>query len=102
MDLARAVNEEMHDLAAAGADVIQLDEPYMEARTEQALEYGIDAFNAALDGVQATKAIHICCGYGRSRRLRQWPSASVGRWSTRHPSGCNRHPTADSSILTEM
>lgn len=64
MDLARAVNEELHDLAAAGADVVQLDEPYMEARTEQALEYGIDAFNAALDGVQATKAVHICCGYG--------------------------------------
>ena len=65
MDVARAVNEEMHDLAAAGANVIQLDEPYMEARTEQALEYGIDAFNAALDGVQVTKAIHICCGYAQ-------------------------------------
>ena len=65
MDFARAVNDEMHDLASAGADVIQLDEPYMEARTEQALEYGIDAFNAAIDGVKATKAIHICCGYAQ-------------------------------------
>ncbi len=64
LDVARALNEELRDLVAAGADIIQLDEPYMEARPEKAFQYGLEAFNIALDGVQATKAVHICCGYG--------------------------------------
>jgi 5-methyltetrahydropteroyltriglutamate--homocysteine methyltransferase len=60
---AGAVREEIMDLFAAGADVVQIDEPYMQARPEAAEEYGLEALNAALDGVQGTTAVHICFGY---------------------------------------
>jgi 5-methyltetrahydropteroyltriglutamate--homocysteine methyltransferase len=57
------VNAEVRDLFAAGADVVQIDEPYMQARPEAARAYGLAALNAALDGVTCTTAVHICFGY---------------------------------------
>ncbi len=63
MDYAAAVNEEIRDLFAAGADVVQIDEPYMQARPEKAREYGLKALNRALDGIKGTTAVHICFGY---------------------------------------
>lgn len=63
MDYAKAVNEEIRDLFAAGADVVQIDEPYMQARPEPAREYGLEALNAALDGIDKPTAVHICFGY---------------------------------------
>jgi 5-methyltetrahydropteroyltriglutamate--homocysteine methyltransferase len=63
MDYAAAVNEEIKDLFAAGADVVQIDEPYMQARPEKARLYGLAALNRALEGVQGTTAVHICFGY---------------------------------------
>jgi 5-methyltetrahydropteroyltriglutamate--homocysteine methyltransferase len=60
---AAAVNAEVKDLFAAGADIVQLDEPYMQARPDAARAYGLDALNAALDGVTGTTAVHICFGY---------------------------------------
>ncbi len=63
MDYAAAVNEEIKDLFAAGADIVQVDEPYMQARPEKAREYGLEALNRALDGVTGTTAVHICFGY---------------------------------------
>ena len=63
MDYARAVNEEIRDLFAAGADVVQIDEPYMQARPDDARRYGLAALNAALAGVTGTTAVHICFGY---------------------------------------
>ncbi len=63
LDYAAAVNAEIKDLFAAGADVVQIDEPYMQARPEKAREYGLEALNAALDGVKGATAIHICFGY---------------------------------------
>ena len=63
MDYAAAVNEEIRDLFAAGADIVQIDEPYMQARPEQAREYGLKALNRALDGIHGTTAVHICFGY---------------------------------------
>jgi 5-methyltetrahydropteroyltriglutamate--homocysteine methyltransferase len=60
---AAAVNAEIRDLFAAGADVVQIDEPYMQARPEAAREYGLAALNAALEGVTGTTAVHICFGY---------------------------------------
>jgi len=63
MDYAAAVNEEIKDLFAAGADVVQIDEPYMQARPEKARLYGLRALNRALEGVQGTTAVHICFGY---------------------------------------
>ena len=63
MDYAAAVNEEIGDLFAAGADVVQIDEPYMQARPEEARAYGLAALNRALEGVTGTTAVHICFGY---------------------------------------
>jgi 5-methyltetrahydropteroyltriglutamate--homocysteine methyltransferase len=63
LDYAAAVNEEIRDLFAAGADIVQIDEPYMQARPVQAREYGLKALNRALDGVRGTTAVHICFGY---------------------------------------
>jgi len=63
MDYAKAVNAEIRDLFAAGADVVQIDEPYMQARPEEARAFGLKALNQALDGVTGTTAVHICFGY---------------------------------------
>jgi len=60
---AAAVNEEIKDLFAAGADVVQLDEPYMQARPDKARQFGLKALERALDGVSGTTALHICFGY---------------------------------------
>jgi len=63
LDYAAAVNAEIKDLFAAGADIVQIDEPYMQARPEKARQYGVKALARALDGVQGTTAVHICFGY---------------------------------------
>ncbi|HUF73769.1 MAG TPA: uroporphyrinogen decarboxylase family protein [Gammaproteobacteria bacterium] len=63
MAYAAAVNEEIRDLAAAGADVIQIDEPWLEARAEKARRYGVKVIDRALEGVAATTAVHVCFGY---------------------------------------
>jgi 5-methyltetrahydropteroyltriglutamate--homocysteine methyltransferase len=63
LDYAAAVNAEIKDLFAAGADVVQIDEPYMQARPEKARKYGLEALDRALDGVTGTTAVHICFGY---------------------------------------
>jgi 5-methyltetrahydropteroyltriglutamate--homocysteine methyltransferase len=63
MDYAAAVNDEIRDLFAAGADIVQIDEPYMQARPDKARQYGVEAVNRALDGITGTTALHICFGY---------------------------------------
>jgi 5-methyltetrahydropteroyltriglutamate--homocysteine methyltransferase len=63
MDYAVAVNEEIRDLFAAGADIVQIDEPYMQARPEKARQFGLKALNRALEGIDGTTAVHICFGY---------------------------------------
>src|SRR3954447_5302143 len=63
LDYADAVNAEIKDLFAAGADVVQIDEPYMQARPEKARKFGLKALNAALDGVTGKTAVHVCFGY---------------------------------------
>lgn len=63
-DYAIAVNEELHDLVAAGADIVQLDEPWLQARPEIARRYGIAVIDRALQGIAARKAVHLCFGYG--------------------------------------
>ena len=62
-DYARAVNEEISDLFAAGADIVQIDEPYMQARPDKARAYGLDALNTALEGIEGRTALHICFGF---------------------------------------
>src|SRR2546423_1057641 len=63
MALAAAVNEEVRDLFAAGADVVQLDEPYLQARAAKAEKFAVKAINRALEGVTGTTALHTCFGY---------------------------------------
>ena len=63
MDYAVALNAEIKDLFRHGADVVQVDEPYMQARPDKARQYGVKALNRALEGVQGTTAVHICFGY---------------------------------------
>jgi 5-methyltetrahydropteroyltriglutamate--homocysteine methyltransferase len=63
MAFAAAVNVEMRDLKAAGADVIQLDEPWLQARAERAARYGLKAINRALQGIEGTTVVHLCFGY---------------------------------------
>jgi 5-methyltetrahydropteroyltriglutamate--homocysteine methyltransferase len=60
---ADAVNEELRDLRAAGADVVQIDEPYLQARPEQAREYAVEAIDRALEGIEGETVLHTCFGY---------------------------------------
>ena len=70
MDYAKAVNAEIRDLFLAGADVVCLDEPYMQARPEKAQRYAVSAINEALDGIEGTTALHMCFGYAAIHALR--------------------------------
>src|SRR5712692_3988432 len=63
MALAEAVNAEVRDLFAAGADIVQLDEPYLQARAEKAQRFAIKAINRAIEGITGTTALHTCFGY---------------------------------------
>src|SRR3954462_478303 len=63
MAYAAAVNEELKDLKRAGADVVQLDEPWLQARAERAARYGVKAINRALEGIDGTTVVHLCFGY---------------------------------------
>jgi 5-methyltetrahydropteroyltriglutamate--homocysteine methyltransferase len=60
---AEAVNEELRDLKAAGADVVQIDEPYLQARPEAARTYALEAIDRALDGIDGDTVLHTCFGY---------------------------------------
>jgi 5-methyltetrahydropteroyltriglutamate--homocysteine methyltransferase len=60
---AEAVNEELRDLKAAGADLVQIDEPYLQARPDPAREYAVEAINRALDGIEGETVLHTCFGY---------------------------------------
>src|SRR5262249_28520390 len=63
LDYAAAVNAEIRDLFAAGADIVQIDEPWMQSRPEPARRYGLKALERALADVTGTTAVHICFGY---------------------------------------
>jgi len=63
LDYAAAVNEEIKDLFAAGADIVQIDEPWMQQHPDAARAYGLKTLDRALDGVSGTVAVHLCFGY---------------------------------------
>lgn len=63
MDYATCVNEEVRELFAAGADVVQLDEPWVRANPEEARRYAVAVINKALEGINGTTALHLCFGY---------------------------------------
>jgi 5-methyltetrahydropteroyltriglutamate--homocysteine methyltransferase len=72
---AEALNEELRDLKAAGADVVQIDEPYLQARPDPAREYAIEAINRALEGIEGETVLHTCFGYAHivKNRLTGYP-----------------------------
>ncbi len=72
---AEAVNAELRDLKAAGADVVQIDEPYLQARPEPARQYAVEAINRALEGIEGETVLHTCFGYAHvvHERLTGYP-----------------------------
>jgi 5-methyltetrahydropteroyltriglutamate--homocysteine methyltransferase len=105
MDYAVAVNEEIRDLFEAGADIVQIDEPYMQARPQKAEEYGLRALNRALDGITGTTAVHICFGYAAI--IHERPSAysflaQLKDCSCRQVSVETAQSNLDCSVLTEL
>jgi 5-methyltetrahydropteroyltriglutamate--homocysteine methyltransferase len=79
MEFARLLNEEARELAAAGVDVIQLDEPAFNVYLDDVRAWGIDALHRAIDGVACTTAVHICYGYGIKANL-DWKGTLGGEW----------------------
>jgi 5-methyltetrahydropteroyltriglutamate--homocysteine methyltransferase len=63
MDYAAAVNAEIKDLFRAGADIVQVDEPWMQQHPDKARQYGVKVLNRALEGVDGAVAVHVCFGY---------------------------------------
>ncbi len=96
---AGAVNAEIIDLFAAGADIVQIDEPYMQARPEKARQYGLKAFNAALDGVKGTTAVHVCFGYAAIIHVRpEGYSLPAGVRKLAGATGVDRDSTIESRL----
>jgi 5-methyltetrahydropteroyltriglutamate--homocysteine methyltransferase len=105
MDYAVAVNAEIRDLFAAGADIVQIDEPYMQARPKEAEEYGLEALNKALDGITGTTAVHICFGYAAVIHARPSGYSFLGQLkgcSCRQVSLETAQSNLDTSVLTEL
>ena len=105
LDYAAAVNAEVRDLFAAGADVVQLDEPYMQVHPDAAREYGLAALDRALDGVVGTTALHICFGYawmvkGKPAKYAFLPELAATR--VNQVSIEAAQPSLDCSILAEL
>jgi 5-methyltetrahydropteroyltriglutamate--homocysteine methyltransferase len=102
LDYAAAVNEEIRDLFAAGVDVVQIDEPWMQARPERARRYGVAALNRALEAIEGTTAVHICFGY--AAMVQDKPSgysflAELERSAARQISLETAQPALDCSVL---
>ena len=107
LDYAAAVNEEINDMFAAGADVVQIDEPYMQARPEKAREFGLDAVRRALDGVTGTTAIHLCFGYAAVVKNKNKPSSyafleELGETPVMQISIETAQPKVDCSVLERL
>jgi 5-methyltetrahydropteroyltriglutamate--homocysteine methyltransferase len=105
LDYAAAVNEEVRDLFSAGVDVVQLDEPYLQAQPDAAREYGLPALERALEGVRGTTALHICFGYGvmvtgKPGRYAFLPELAGTRLDQISIEAAQ--PSLDCSVLTEL
>lgn len=105
LDYAAAVNEEIRDLFTAGADIVQIDEPWMQARPEKARQYGIKVLDRALEGVSGTTAVHICFGYAQMVRekpkgysfLAEFAQSKVDQVSVE-----TAQPSLDCSVLANL
>jgi 5-methyltetrahydropteroyltriglutamate--homocysteine methyltransferase len=102
---AGAVNAELRDLVAAGADVVQIDEPYLQARPEAAAEYGVEVIDRALHGIEATTALHTCFGYAHivKDRLPGYAFlAELNDCSVQQLSLEGAQPNLDPSVLAQV
>jgi 5-methyltetrahydropteroyltriglutamate--homocysteine methyltransferase len=105
LDLADAVNREIKALMDAGADVVQIDEPYLQARPENARKYGLEAINRALEHVRGTTALHTCFGYAHvvKNRLAGYPFlADLNACAVQQISIEAAQPDLDLSILEKL
>ena len=99
---AEAVNEELADLKAAGADVVQIDEPYLQARPEPAREYAVEAIDRALRGIEGDTVLHTCFGYAHivHDRLPGYPFlAELNECAATHVSLEAAQPDLDPEVL---
>jgi 5-methyltetrahydropteroyltriglutamate--homocysteine methyltransferase len=99
---AEAVNEELLDLKAAGADVVQIDEPYLQARPEAAREYALEAIDRALDGIDGETVLHTCFGYAHIVHTRPtgYPFLTeLGDCAATHVSVEAAQPNLDPEVL---
>jgi 5-methyltetrahydropteroyltriglutamate--homocysteine methyltransferase len=102
---AEAVNEELRDLKAAGADVVQIDEPYLQARPEPAREYALEAINRALEGIEGDTVLHTCFGYAHivKSRLSGYPFLrELEGCRATHVSLEAAQPDLDPEVLREL
>jgi 5-methyltetrahydropteroyltriglutamate--homocysteine methyltransferase len=79
MDFARILNEEARELAGAGLDVLQLDEPAFNVYMDEVADWGIEALHRAVEGVACRTAVHICYGYGIKANV-DWKQTLGGEW----------------------
>jgi 5-methyltetrahydropteroyltriglutamate--homocysteine methyltransferase len=102
---AEAVNEELRDLRAAGADVVQIDEPYLQARPEPAREYAVEAIDGALDGIDGDTVLHTCFGYAHivKDRLTGYPFLrELAGCRATHVSLEAAQPNLDPEVLRDL
>jgi len=102
---ADALNEELRDLKTAGADIVQIDEPYLQARPEPAREYAIEAINRALDGIEGDTVLHTCFGYAHivHQRLAGYPFLrELNDCLATHLSLEAAQPNLDPEVLREV
>jgi 5-methyltetrahydropteroyltriglutamate--homocysteine methyltransferase len=105
LDFAAAVNAEIKDLFAAGADVVQLDEPWLQARPEPARRYGLKALDRALDSVAGTTAVHLCFGYAQMVKSKPSGYSFLGeleRSAARQISIEAAQPKLDLAVLQQL
>ncbi len=103
--LAEAVNQEIKSLKRAGADVVQIDEPYLQARPENAKKYALEAINRALDGIEGPTALHTCFGYAHvvKNRLSGYPFlAELNACAAQQISIEAAQPDLDPSLLKAL
>jgi 5-methyltetrahydropteroyltriglutamate--homocysteine methyltransferase len=105
LDYAAALNAEIKDLFAAGADIVQLDDPWMQARPEKAQSYGLKALDRALNGVTGMTAVHLCFGYAQMVKNKPSGYAFLGeldRCAARQISIEAAQPRLDLAVLKEL
>jgi 5-methyltetrahydropteroyltriglutamate--homocysteine methyltransferase len=102
---ADAVNEELHDLKAAGADVVQIDEPYLQARPDRARGYALEAIDRALAGIEGDTVLHTCFGYAHivHDRLPGYPFLrELNECAATHVSLEAAQPELDPQLLRDL